>query len=192
MLTDRHHVGQGGVGLKPLLQRGIEEIHQADHGLAQTRYIRQALGPPGFPDRIGGEEFVPDDALHTTRCAGLQIVIGQIAPRQRRIVADDGPEGWVLPFQEGVRIRRGVEQVNMSVENAEHGGLPPAQPRISPPLLYRAELLSEPPRHWPGEELIRPLVRCVSRSRGVQRSGELALLLPARGLRRGWWPCKRG
>jgi len=27
MLTHRHHVGQRGVGLKPLLECGIEEIH---------------------------------------------------------------------------------------------------------------------------------------------------------------------
>src|SRR5262249_41279696 len=46
-------------------------------------------------------------------------------------IADDGPEGWVLPFQEGVHVRLAVEQVDMSVENAEHRGPPPAQPRIS-------------------------------------------------------------
>ena len=44
--------------------------------------IYQVLGPLRFPDRIRGEELVPDYALNLTRRAIVEIVISQVTPRQ--------------------------------------------------------------------------------------------------------------
>ena len=84
--------------------------------------ICQVLGPPRFPDRIRGEELVPDDALNLTRRAIVEIIISQVTPRQGRIVAGDGLEASILMFEERVGVRLAVEQVDVSVENAQHHG----------------------------------------------------------------------
>jgi hypothetical protein len=82
--------------------------------------IYQVLGPFRLPDRIRGEELVPNDALNLTRGAIVEIVISQVTPRQGRIVAGDGLEASILMFEERVRVRLAVKQVDVSVENSQH------------------------------------------------------------------------
>ena len=93
--------------------------------------ICQVLGPPRFPDRIRGEELVPDDALNLTRRAIVEIIISRVTARQGRIVAGDGLEASILMFEERVGVRLAVEQVDVSVENAQHQGPPFSRLRIS-------------------------------------------------------------